>query len=238
MSKRVTRKAQEKARVPIAAAGETLESLKTDKKPMPVYLKDATEPIERGLARTVLRPSIGHAATLTKVLKRAYGDRGLAELAEELSEQCQSVIDGKLGRPEAMLTAQAHTLDALFGDLTRLAYCNWFTNLDSAERLMKLALRAQSQCRATLETLATIKNPPMVIARQANIAHGPQQVNNGSDTSTRPGARARENQTEQSKLLEQTHGERMDCGAASQAIGSDPAVATVGAFDRTEKRGR
>jgi hypothetical protein len=30
----------------------------------------------------------------------------------------------------------------------------------------------------TLETLATIKNPPVVFARQANIAQGPQQVNN------------------------------------------------------------
>jgi hypothetical protein len=38
---------------------------------------------------------------------------------------------------------------------------------------MHLALKAQGQCRATLETLATIKSPPMVIARQANIAHGP-----------------------------------------------------------------
>jgi hypothetical protein len=27
--------------------------------------------------------------------------------------------------------------------------------------------------------LATIKNPPVVFARQANIAQGPQQVNNG-----------------------------------------------------------
>jgi hypothetical protein len=37
-----------------------------------------------------------------------------------------------------------------------------------------LALKAQSQCRATLETLAAIKNPqPVAFVRQANIAHGP-----------------------------------------------------------------
>lgn len=28
----------------------------------------------------------------------------------------------------------------------------------------------------------TIKNPPIVIAKQANIANGPQQVNNGAIT--------------------------------------------------------
>jgi hypothetical protein len=41
---------------------------------------------------------------------------------------------------------------------------------------MRLALKAQSQCRATLETLAQIKNPPVVLARQANIAQGRPSV--------------------------------------------------------------
>jgi hypothetical protein len=42
---------------------------------------------------------------------------------------------------------------------------------------MRLAFKAQSQSRATIETLAAIKNPPVVFTRQANIANGPQQVN-------------------------------------------------------------
>ena len=45
---------------------------------------------------------------------------------------------------------------------------------------MRMAMKAQNQCRMTLETLATIKNPPVVFARQANINNGgQQQVNNG-----------------------------------------------------------
>ena len=51
--------------------------------------------------------------------------------------------------------------------------------MQAAETYVRLALKAQAQCRATLETLATIKNPPVVYARQANIAAGRQQVNNG-----------------------------------------------------------
>ena len=43
---------------------------------------------------------------------------------------------------------------------------------------LRVALKAQAQCRATLETLAEMKQPPTLLARQANIAHGPQQVNN------------------------------------------------------------
>ena len=54
---------------------------------------------------------------------------------------------------------------------------------DAGERYLKLAFKAQNQCRMTLETLTTIKNPPVVYAKQANIAHGPQQVNNSESTS-------------------------------------------------------
>jgi hypothetical protein len=48
-----------------------------------------------------------------------------------------------------------------------------------ADRYLRLALKAQSQSRATVETLATVKNPPVVYAKQANFAAGAQQVNNG-----------------------------------------------------------
>jgi len=56
---------------------------------------------------------------------------------------------------------------------------------------MRLAFKAQSQCRATWETIATIKHPPAVaFVKQANYAAGNQQVNNG----TPEPARARENE--------------------------------------------
>ena len=42
---------------------------------------------------------------------------------------------------------------------------------------MRLALKAQAQARSTAEALALLKNP-MPYIRQANIANGPQQVNN------------------------------------------------------------
>jgi hypothetical protein len=48
-----------------------------------------------------------------------------------------------------------------------------------AETYLRLALKAQSQSRASIESLAQIKNPPVVYARQANFANGPQRVNSG-----------------------------------------------------------
>ena len=44
---------------------------------------------------------------------------------------------------------------------------------------LKLGLKAQNQMRHTLETLGKLKNPPVVIAKQANLATN-QQVNNHS----------------------------------------------------------
>ena len=46
--------------------------------------------------------------------------------------------------------------------------------------LLRSDLKAQAQCRATLEALAEIKNPhPVAFVKQANISSGHQQVNNG-----------------------------------------------------------
>jgi hypothetical protein len=92
-----------------------------------------------------------------------------------------------------MLMIQAHTLDAIFNNLAQRAASAKL--LSQLEQYMRLALKAQSQCRATLESLAAIKNPPIVYAKQANIANGPQQINNGIQPQ-----RARENEIEQTQL--------------------------------------
>ena len=188
-------------------------------------VKRPNESDARAMARTVMRPTVNNAATIRRIAERDYGEVSMRGLVEELAGQCAAVSRGDMERPEALLTAQAHTLDSLFNQLTRLAYHNW-GNFNATERLLRLAFKAQSQSRATVEALGNLRNPPMVIARQANIAHGHQQVNNGDPT------RTRETQTEQSKLLEQTHGERMDTGAAGQASGADSHLETVGAFHR------
>jgi hypothetical protein len=128
---------------------------------------------------------------------------GLVAMVDEISNPATNVIDGKMIRPEAMLIAQAHSLDAIFNEFARRAALNMGEYLDAAETFMRLALKAQSQCRATLETLATIKNPPAVaFVKQANIAHGPQQINNGTDP---PRAR------EIAKFGKRTFGARSQC---------------------------
>ena len=146
-----------------------------------------------------------------------------------LRAQGEAVNAGNLARVEAMLMNQATALQTVFARLVeRGMSC---TEVAPFEANLRMGLRAQSQCRATLETLAAIKNPSSVaFVRQANIAAGPQQVNNGM---TAP-SRAREIESQPSQLLGADHGERMDTGAAGATSGCDPALATVGTFDRAE----
>ena len=102
----------------------------------------------------------------------------------------------------------------------------WFT---------RLAFKAQAQCRATIETLALLKNPsPAVFARQANIAHGPQQVNNAGPQA-RPesqASRAENQESDQIKLLEAPD-ERLDLATTKATGEGHQAMATVGKIDRT-----
>lgn len=103
--------------------------------------------------------------------------------------------------------------------------------MDATDTYMRLALRAQNQCRTTLETLATIKNPPVVFAKQANIAHGHQQVNNELPRTPTPADHP-------NKLLEHEHGEWLDTGATSAAVLGDQTMEAVGALNRPTNRGR
>ena len=187
------------------------------------------------LARTALRPTVQAAVVITDYDK-AYGNLDLMALVDALSEQTSAASEGDLKRAEAMLTAQAHTLDAIFNNLARRAINAEY--MDNLDRYLKLALRAQSQCRATWEALATIQNPPVAgYVRQANIAHGPQQVNNAA-AAPDGASRAGEDPNLQNKLLEEKDGERLDPRTACTPGRADPAMATVGEVDRTEDRGR
>jgi hypothetical protein len=181
------------------------------------------------LAQTALRPTVQAAITLQQWSKK-FGELDLSHLVEELRTQATFANDGKLARGEAMLMTQAHTLDAIFNELARRAALNMGEYLNACETYLRLALKAQSQCRATLETLALMKNPPpTTFVRQANIANN-QQVNNGTPVAAEA-SRARETEIQPNKLLERVDGERLDSGASATAVGTDPQLATVGTIN-------
>ena len=111
---------------------------------------------------------------------------------------------------------------------------------------MGLALKAQAQSRATISALVDLKHPRQAMfVKQANIAHGPQQVNNAAapkgftTQNAQACAQAKEIEPEQNKLLEANHGQprkRMDARAAQAAERSYSKVETVESLHRANKR--
>ena len=134
----------------------------------------------------VLSPTIQSAVGIQAWGKFA-GDSDLSELLENLHERVKKVQGGDMQPVEAMLYGQAMTLQTIFTSLARRAASQEY--LKQIQTFLGLALKAQAQCRATLEALAEIKNPrPVAFVQQANITSGPQQVNNGMQPAQQAGS--------------------------------------------------
>lgn len=202
--------------------------------PNAVTLRVAPENVEQAIAASLLRPEVSAAQTVRNFNAPAPDELTMDALIAELEAHSKAVNSGDLARGEAMLSAQAHTLDAIFGACIRRAQLNMGEYMNAAEMYFRVGLRAQSQCRATWETLAQMKNPaPVAFVRQANIANGPQQVNNGPAPE---GVACGGSGIAPSKLLEAEH-ERMDTRAAARAGRGDPTLAPVGEIDGTAHGG-
>lgn len=182
-----------------------------------------TEDTKSQMLAKLVTSSTLSAATL-KQFSGAGDDLEVSDLMREMMKAGDEAVAGNLGRVERMLANQLLTLDMLFNNLAqRSGRQETFRGI---EVLMRLALKAQAQSRATAETLSIIKNP-MPYIKQANIAHGHQQVNNGQQATS-----AGNSQSGPNKLLEAQHGNTLDFGAQAAAGRADPAMATVGAVHR------
>jgi hypothetical protein len=187
------------------------------------------------VARTFSQPETSAASVIENWQNDTHD---VNALATELGKQVEAVNGGALRRAEGLLIAQAHTLDHILANLARRAIGQQY--LPQWEAYMRMAMKAQNQCHMTLETLASIKNPPLVFAREADINNGgQQQVNNGSAAPMpEQPSHAAERAIEPGKLLEAANGERMDFGTKGKTSRVHPRMATVGAIKRTKDRGR
>lgn len=170
---------------------------------------------ERVVAECALSPVVRNAETARRFSRATFKEIDLFECAAVTHERVTDVQAGDLSGMEAMLTAQAAALDAIFTEMARRAALNMGEHLGATETYMRMALKAQSQCRTTVEALAEIKNPrPIAFVKQANISHGHQQVNNGVQAGESP---AHGNNSIQSNELSGASHELLPDTRASQA---------------------
>lgn len=195
----------------------------------------------QGDSESQVLAALSTRSALTATTYKAFSGAGdtvqVTDLMGELRKAGDEVADGNMSRVEKMLAHQALTLDAIFNNMALRSHTQ--TTFKGIEVLMRLALKAQAQARSTAEALALLKNPQPYI-RQANIAHGPQQVNNagtqtvGTQAGTHP--HAKESKVLQNELLEdQRNGSTyMDTRTTSKAARGHSKVEAVGAVHRAK----
>lgn len=197
---------------------------------VPCKWHDDPEQREKNRAKLILSPEFSAMRVVAMAQPKDLADTlDLPAMLDTLREQAKAVEGGDLTQIEVMLVTQALALQTLFVRLTEKGFEQ--TVMSNMEPLLKLAMRAQGQCRATVETLAQIKYPQaLVITRQANIAHGHQQVNNGVAHEV--------SGIEQNQVKGGTDGQWMDTRAQEAAERTDPVMATLATVHRTQDTGR
>ena len=131
-------------------------------------------------ARAALLASVNSAIVIDTYQGNIMGsDPDLLTLVDGLNDTFKEVKSGDLSEMEAMLISQATALQTIFTSLARKAHSQTYQK--HYEAFLGLALKAQAQSRATITALVDLKYPRQATyVKQANIAHGAQQVNNGT----------------------------------------------------------
>ncbi|NBO87743.1 MAG: hypothetical protein EBV00_06365 [Burkholderiaceae bacterium] len=185
------------------------------------------------LAGVTARAMSEPATRAASVIQEFQGDSlNINSVVDELRQQVAAVQGGNMQRPEAMLVAQAHTLDALFSYLARRSHRNSDAGfLDAAERYLRLALKAQAQAVRTIEALGELKNPrPVTFVRQANVAQNQQVVNGTASQAGDFGKPAEQTISEEAyELLPNTRTQSIESATY-------PAMEAVGTLHRAEVR--
>lgn len=213
------------------AAQKKIPVKASDKNALTLKAKSESDTKKRQ-AGNGLSPIVLNSVTASEFSKSIIGEIDLIKAVEVMREKTDKVKAGDLSALENTLTAQATTLDAVFNSLARRA--NNSDTMTKLEIYMRLALKAQAQCARTIEVIAAMKNPPIVFAKQANITNGNQQINNGSLPNNAP-THAGKTINQSNELLEhQHHGKWLDNGKKAATSGTDTAMATVEAVNRSK----
>lgn len=191
----------------------------------------------QGVAAAAVMPAVNAAMVIDAYQGNIVGsDVNLMALIESLQQSSDQSKAGDLSHLEAMLIGQATALQTIFTSLAKRA--SHQEHLLQYQTFLGLALKAQAQSRATISALVDLKYPRQAtFVKQANIAHGPQQINNGT-AQAGTHSHAQEIEPQQNGLLEDArHGStQMDTRATPATARSHPTVAAVEPVHRAAKR--
>lgn len=155
-------------------------------------------------------------------------------LLAEILKEGKAIENGDLKQIERYLYSQAIALHSVFDRMLAQAGDTDFT--PHLELFMTLALKAQTQCRKTLATLAQLKSPDQTtfikqnIQQQNNAVN--QQINNNGTEATK------KNQNPANELLEAPNEKQLDSREADSPIPINQKVAAMEPVNRPKDCGR
>tara|TARA_R110002049_G_scaffold54908_2_gene152597 strand:- start:3129 stop:3758 length:630 start_codon:yes stop_codon:yes gene_type:complete len=156
--------------------------IKSGKQKAANVLKVKPEPGEAkgtSVARASLDPVVRHANLATWIAGNAFSDDykpTIIESAQALQSSVAKAQAGDMNMASRLLASQAITLDTLFTELTGRAVSNLGQYPDAVERYLRLALKAQSNCRTTVEALSKLHQPREQTVRHVHVNEGGKAV--------------------------------------------------------------
>ena len=152
---------------------------------------------------------------------------------KELMQSAKKVSNGNVTEIEQMLMVQAKTLDYVFYDaLTKLVDLSMINQI---ECFMNIALRAQTQSRKTLATLAELKHPRRTTFIQQQNNAGIQQVNNSVKLESKE---VENNKKIANELLSEGNHATLDFRGTSETIGVNQAMEALEPVKRRKNNRR
>jgi len=130
----------------------------------------------RKLLNPQLRNALSASAFAEKMLADSIEKPGVSDYFGHVDKVAKAAEGGDLAIASRMLASQAITLDSMFTELARRAALNMGESVNAAETYGRLALRAQSNCRSTLEALAKLHQPREQTVRHVHVNEGGRAV--------------------------------------------------------------
>lgn len=138
------------------------------------------ESLSVAIARAILDPDFRSGMAIAQLMKpKMDGGEcvpGMGDYADVLGNQADAAAKGNLGFASRMLATQATVLDTIFIEMARRMALNAGEYISPTETYSRIALRAQSNCRATLEALAKLHQPREQTVRHVHVNEGGQAV--------------------------------------------------------------
>lgn len=117
------------------------------------------------------------AITIQRSLSTKTDSRAIMQA---IMGQIERVKAGDLSDLEGRLVAHIATLDSLFHEFIDKAKAAPSPRM--LEMYTRMALKAQAQAIRAAEAISGMKMGPLIVAKQVNMANGPQQVNNRQES--------------------------------------------------------